>query len=95
MAEELGTSSTASRANLTFGLGLGALAAFALGWIFASENDENGWIWFVMAALSLGAVVTGLMARRAGRLGGRALVGLVIGALLFLLFLGFAFGILE
>lgn len=31
----------------------------------------------------------------AEQLGGRALAGLVIGALLFLLFLGFAFGILE
>ena len=43
MEEQLGTSSTASRAKLAFGLGLGALAAFVLGLIFATENDENVW----------------------------------------------------
>jgi hypothetical protein len=91
MAEGVGTT-TASRANLAFGLGIGALAAFVLGWFFAGENDENGWIWLVMGALSLAAVVTGLMARRGG---GRAITGLVIGGLLLLLFLGFATGILE
>lgn len=95
MAEEIGTNPTASRANLAFGLGIGALVAFVLGWFFAGDNDENGWIWIVMGALSLGAVATGLMARQGGKLGGRALAGLVIGGLLLLLFLGFATGILE
>jgi drug/metabolite transporter (DMT)-like permease len=82
------TTSPSSRENLALGLGLAALASWVIAMIFAGENDDNGWLWVVMAALGLGALATGLTAG-SGRPRGRALVGAVIGGLLVLLFLGF------
>jgi hypothetical protein len=85
--------STGDKATLSLGLGVATLVAWVVGYFISGESgDENAWIWFLMAALGLGAVVTGLMARQAGRIPGRALVGLVLGGVFFLIFLAFAFG---
>lgn len=78
---------TSSRANLALGLGLAALVSWFIA-LAITENDDNGWIWVVMAALGLAALVTGLRAGP-GRPTGRALIGAAIGGLLVLLFLGF------
>lgn len=77
-----------SRANLALGLGLAALITWFIAVAVTSENDENDWIWVVMAVLGLAALVTGLRAGP-GRPTGRALIGAAIGGLLVLLFLGF------
>ena len=77
-----------SRSNLALGLGLAALASWIIAMIAVGDSDENDWLWVVMAALGLGALVAGLSANP-GRPHGRALVGAVIGGLLVLLFLGF------
>jgi FtsH-binding integral membrane protein len=82
------TPTTTSRGNLALGLGLAALVTWVIAVIVAGDNDEHGWLWVVMAALGLGALVAGLSANP-GRPHGRALVGTVIGGLLVLLFLGF------
>lgn len=58
------------------------------------DGDEYGWMWFIMAALALGALVVGLMDGR-GKPRGRALIGAAIGAILLIIFLLFAFGILA
>ena len=80
---------TTSRANLALGLGLAALVTWFIALAITGENgDDNGWIWVVMAVLGLAALVTGLRAGP-GRPTGRALIGAVIGGLLFLVFLGF------
>jgi uncharacterized membrane protein YhdT len=93
MAENV-SSTSASRANLAFGLGLATLAAWVVGYFISGESgDENAWIWFLMAALGLGAIVAGLMAREGRKLPGRALAGLLLGAVFVLIFLAFAFGI--
>ena len=79
---------TTSRANLALGLGLAALVTWFIAIAIAGDNDDNGWIWVVMALLGLAALVTGLRAGP-GRPTGRALIGAAIGGLLVLLFLGF------
>ena len=80
---------TMSRANLALGLGLAALVTWFIAIAITGENgDDNGWIWVVMAALGLAALVTGLRAGP-GRPTGRALIGAAIGGVLVLLFLGF------
>lgn len=89
------TGSTASRLNVTFGLGMGALLFWVLGVFLAGDNDENSWIWLVMAALSLASVITGFRAKRVGRLDKMAMAGLVVGTLLLILFLLYLTGILQ
>lgn len=90
------TSSTAgpSKGNIALGLGVAAIVANVLGFFIAGENDENGWIWMVMGALALGAVIVGLMDGR-GKPAGRALIGTVLGAVVLIEFLLFATGILS
>ncbi len=81
------TTST-SRENLALGLGLAAVVTWVIALIIAGDDDENGWIWLVMAGLGLAAVVAGLRAGP-GRPRGRALIGAILGGILVLLFLGF------
>ena len=83
------TPRSTSRENLALGLGLAALASWVIAVIVAGDNDENGWLWVLMAGLGLGALVAGLSANP-GLPRGRALIGAVIGGLLVLLFLGFS-----
>ena len=90
------TSGTArtSKGNIALGLGVAAIVANVLGFFIAGENDENGWIWIVMGALALGAVIVGLMDGR-GKPAGRALIGTVLGAVVLIEFVLFATGILS
>ena len=69
-------------------------------WVIAfianGDGDAYGWLWFLMAALGLGALVTGFMARVDGQMDTRpAMIGMAIGAVLVVLFVLFALGILE
>ena len=95
MTDRINTSATSPRANLSLGLGIAAIAAQIIAMIANGDGDEYGWVWVVMAALALGALVTGFTARVDGRIPVRAVIGMVIGALLVLLFALFALGILE
>ena len=96
MANEV-SGTTPSRGNLgdiSFGLGLLAVVTWIVAAIVNAEEERYGWLWFVMAAFAVAALITGLMAGR-GRPRGRALIGTVLGGLLFLLFMLFAVGILQ
>ncbi|HYN98554.1 MAG TPA: hypothetical protein VEU28_02660 [Actinomycetota bacterium] len=75
-------------------MGVAAIVANVLGFFIAGENDENGWIWMVMGALALGALIVGLMDGR-GKPAGRALIGTVLGAVVLIEFVLFATGILS
>ena len=94
MVDATGSTTAPSKAKIALGLGVAAVVANVIGFFIAGDNDENGWIWFVMAALALGAVIVGLMDGR-GKPVGRALVGTVLGALVLIEFLLFATGILS
>jgi hypothetical protein len=95
MTDRVNMNATTPRANLSLGLGVAAIAAQIIAMVANGDGDKYVWMWFVMAALALGALVTGFTARVDRRIPGRAMIGMVIGALLVLLFLLFAFGILE
>jgi hypothetical protein len=95
MTDRINASATSPRANLSLGLGVAAIAVQIIAMIANGDGDAYGWLWFVMAALALGALATGFTARVDRRIPGRAFIGMVIGALLVLLFLLFALGILE
>ena len=94
MVDAAGSTAAPSKAKIALGLGIGAVVLNVIGVLIAGENDKNDWIWFVMAAVALGAVVVGLMDGR-GKPVGRALVGTVLGALVLIEFLLFATGILS
>ena len=85
---EASTSAEASRANLAVGLGVAALGSWVVAMLATGDGDENGWLWFVMAAFSIAALVMGLRAG-GGRPRGRVLAATVIGGLLTVLFLAF------
>jgi len=75
------TGSTSSRGTLSLILGIATLAGFVLALVATDSNDEPEWLWFISPVLGLGALVAGFAARENGRFGGRALIGMVIGAL--------------
>ena len=93
MVDATGGGAAPSKANLALGLGAGAVVAMLIGIVISSDNS-NDWIWFVMAALGLGGLVTGLMDGR-GKPVGRALIGVLLSALVLVLFLLFLTGVLE
>lgn len=93
MVDAAGSREAPSKANLALGLGIGAVLANVLG-AFIAADDSNGWIWMVMGALALAAVVVGLMDGR-GKPVGKALIGTVLGALILVEFTLFATGILA
>ena len=95
MTDRINTNATTPRANLSLGLGIAAIAAQIIAMVANGDGDKYGWMWIVMAVLALGALVTGLTARVDGKIPARAVMGMVIGALLVLLFALFAFGVLE
>jgi len=72
---------TPSRANLSLGLGIAAIAGFILAIVATGSDDEPGWLWLISPVIGLGALVAGYMAREGGRFPGRAVIGMVIGAL--------------
>lgn len=94
MAETVDSGTDVSKANLVLGLGVGAVAAQVIAMVANGDGDEYGWMWFVMAAIGLAAVVLGLQST-GGKPKGKALIGTVLGGLIVLLFLAFATGILE
>jgi len=73
--------STSSRGTLSLILGIATLAGFVLAVLATDSNGEPGWLWIISPVLGLGAIAAGLTARENGRFGGRALFGMVIGAL--------------
>ncbi|MGZ5367770.1 hypothetical protein [Aeromicrobium sp.] len=95
MTESVGAGEATPRANLTLGLGLAALATQVIAMVANGDGDKYGWLWVVMAALGLAALAVGWTARQAGHFPTRALIGMVIGALLVLLFLLFVTGVLS
>ncbi len=95
MADPLGRTANSPRANLSLGLGVGAAVLWVIAVIANGEGDAYGWLWIVMAAVALGALVIGFMARVDGRIPVRAMIGMAVGGVLVLVFLLFASGILE
>ena len=71
---------TQSRANLSLWLGIATLAAFILTVIFIGSDDEPQWLWFISPLIGLAALITGFTAREGGRFPGKAIIGMVIGA---------------
>jgi len=72
---------TSSRGTLSLILGIATLAGFVLALVATDSNDEPEWLWFISPVLGLGALLAGFTARENGRFGGRALTGMIIGAL--------------
>ena len=95
MANPLGRTANSPRANLALGLGIGAAVLWVIAVIANGDGDAYGWLWFVMAIVALGALVTGFIARVDGRIPMRAMIGMAIGGILVLVFLLFALGILR
>lgn len=81
---------TQSRANLSLWLGIATLAAFILTVIFIGSDDEPEWLWLISPVLGLAALITGFTARDGGRFPGKAIVGMVIGALSILNLIGWS-----
>ena len=87
MADTAGTADTgqagssSSRATLSLILGIATIAGFMLALLATDSDGGPGWWWFVSPVLGLGAIAAGFTARKNGRFGGRALFGMVIGAL--------------
>ena len=95
MADSIETGAATPRVNLTLGLGLAALATQIIAMVANGDGDKYGWLWVVMAVLGVAAVAVGWTTRQAGRFHLRAMIGMAIGALLVLLFLLFATGVLS
>jgi hypothetical protein len=94
MVDATGSGAAPSKANLSLGLGVGAVVAMLIGMVISGDDDSNGWIWIVMAALGAGGLVVGLMDGR-GKPVGRALIGVLLSAAVLVLFLLYMTGILE
>jgi len=62
-------------------LGIATIAGFILAILATDSDGEPGWLWLISPVLGLGAIAAGFTARENGRFGGRALTGMVIGAL--------------
>src|SRR5687768_4172089 len=82
------TGTSASRANLSLGLGIATIAGFILAIVVVGSDDEPGWVWLISPVLGLGALAAGLTAREGGRFPVRAVIGMVIGALALLNLIG-------
>ena len=74
-----------SRANLAAGLAAAAVVV----WLALMAADADGPIWILQGALALAAAIAGWRAGNGAMPHGRALVALVVGGLLFLMFVGF------
>ena len=92
MAHDAAAPSASPRANLALGLGIATLATWAIAIVANGDGEKYDWIWPIMAALGLAALITGLTAREGGKLRGRALIGAVLGGLAVLVFLAFVIG---
>ena len=74
-----------SRANLAAALAVAAVAA----WVVLVAVDADGPIWIIVGVLALAAALTGWRAGAGGMPQGRALAALVVGGLLFVVFVVF------
>jgi hypothetical protein len=74
-----------SRANLAAALALVAVVV----WAVLIAVDADGPIWIAVGVLALAAAVTGWRAGAGAMPRGRALAALVVGGLLFVMFVGF------
>ena len=79
---------TPSRANLSLGLGIAAIAGFVLAIVATDSDGEPGWLWMISPVIGLGALAVGFTAREGGRFPVRAIIGMVIGALALLNLIG-------
>jgi hypothetical protein len=94
MTDRINAKVTSPRANLSLVLGLASVALQLVGRFVNGADDQYAWIWFLMAASALAALAVGFVARVDGRIPGRAVIGMMLGAAMFLLFVGFGTGIL-
>ena len=74
-----------SRANLAAALAVAAVVA----WAVLIAVDADGPIWIIVGVLALAAALTGWRAGAGGPPRGRALAALVVGGLLFVVFVVF------
>jgi peptidoglycan/LPS O-acetylase OafA/YrhL len=82
------TGTTPSRANLSLGFGIAAIAGFILAIVATGSDEQPEWLWLISPLLGLGALAAGLTAREGGRFPARAVIGMVIGALALLNLIG-------
>ncbi|MGI9084278.1 MAG: hypothetical protein ACR2FE_03180 [Aeromicrobium sp.] len=75
------TGTTPSRANLSLGLGIAAVAGLLFAMVATGSDDKPEWLWMISPLLGLGALAAGFTAREGGRFPVRAVIGMVIGAL--------------
>ena len=94
MTDRINANVTSPRANLSLILGLASVALQFIGRFINGSDDQNAWIWYMMAATALAALAVGFVARVDGRIPGRAVIGMILGAAMFLLFLANGTGIL-
>lgn len=94
MTDSINAKATSPRANLSLALGVAAVALQFIGRAINDAADEYWWIWYVMAAVALGALVIGFFARVDRKIPGRAVLGMILGAAMLLLFIGYGTGIL-
>ena len=74
-----------SRANTAAALAVAAVVA----WVVLIAADADGPVWIIVGVLALAAAVTGWRAGAGGVPGGRALAALIVGAVLFVVFVVF------
>jgi hypothetical protein len=84
------TGSTSSRGTLSLVLGIATIAGFVLAIVATGSDDKPEWLWFISPVLGLVALIAGFTARENGRLGARAVIGMVIGALAILNLIGWS-----
>jgi uncharacterized transporter YbjL len=94
MTDRINAKVTSPRANLSLILGLASVALQFVGRFINGSDDQYEWIWYVMAATALAALAVGFVARVDGKIPGRAVIGMLLGAAMFLLFVGYGTGII-
>ena len=94
MTDRINAKVTSPRANLSLILGLASVALQFIGRSINGADDQYAWIWYAMAATALAALAVGFVARVDGRIPGRAVIGMLLGAAMFLLFVLYGTGIL-
>ena len=75
------TGATSSRANLSLWLGIAAIAGLIFAAVATGSDEKPEWLWLISPVFGLGALAAGITAREGGRFPGRAIAGMVIGAL--------------
>ena len=90
MPENRGAQGTSGPARPSLGnLAAGLAVAAVVVWAVLTAVDADGPIWIVLGVLALAAAITGWRAGSGRMPRGRALAALVVGGLLFIIFVGF------